>query len=115
MNDEIKWEICYYYVGDLNTHSYTVQTSGLFMWVFNSGLKYNKSGLNSLMKSPWLNSIMKRPQVCAVYYSDRIKYISSKNKFMASGSESIAVWIPLIVGLAPGLVYWIAITAIKKK
>ena len=34
---------------------------------------------------------------------------------MATGSESIAVWIPLIVGLAPGLVYWLAITAIKKK
>ena len=47
-------------------------------------------------------------------YSDRIKYIIFKNKFMA-GTESIAVWIPLMVGLAPGLVYWIAITAIKKK
>ena len=25
------------------------------------------------------------------------------------------VWIPLIVGLAPGLVYWLAITASKKR
>ena len=30
---------------------------------------------------------------------------------MAGYEASIAVWIPLIVGLAPGLVYWFAITA----
>jgi len=30
-------------------------------------------------------------------------------------SEAAAVYIPLIVGLAPGLVYWIAITAMKSK
>jgi hypothetical protein len=30
-------------------------------------------------------------------------------------SEAVAVYIPLIVGLAPGLVYWIAITAMKSK
>lgn len=30
-------------------------------------------------------------------------------------SEEIAVWIPLIVGLAPGLVYWFAITARKSR
>jgi len=30
-------------------------------------------------------------------------------------SEEIAVFIPLIVGLAPGLAYWLAITAKKSK
>jgi len=28
---------------------------------------------------------------------------------------SIAVWIPLIVGLAPGLVYWFVITGMRKR
>ncbi len=27
--------------------------------------------------------------------------------------EEMAVWIPLIVGLAPGLVYWFVITAMR--
>lgn len=34
---------------------------------------------------------------------------------MANEAAAIGVWIPLIVGLAPGLVYWIAITAMKSK
>jgi len=34
---------------------------------------------------------------------------------MASASEGWPVFIPLIVGLAPGLVYWIAITAMRKR
>ena len=34
---------------------------------------------------------------------------------MAGYEASIAVWIPLIVGLAPGLVYWIAITGCEKE
>ncbi len=33
----------------------------------------------------------------------------------AVAMESIAVWIPLMVGLAPGLVYWIYITGKKGK
>ncbi len=36
--------------------------------------------------------------------------------FLMTGPEAgWPVWIPLIVGLAPGLVYWIAITAMKKR
>ena len=35
--------------------------------------------------------------------------------FMAAAADGWPVWIPLIVGLAPGLVYWIAITAMKKR
>ena len=34
---------------------------------------------------------------------------------MATAADGWPVWIPLIVGLAPGLVYWIAITAMKKR
>jgi len=34
---------------------------------------------------------------------------------MASPADGWPVWIPLIVGLAPGLVYWFAITAMKKR
>ena len=34
---------------------------------------------------------------------------------MAGYEASIAVWIPLIVGLAPGLVYWFAITGMRKR
>ncbi len=34
---------------------------------------------------------------------------------MTSAADGWPVWIPLIVGLAPGLVYWIAITAMKKR
>ena len=36
--------------------------------------------------------------------------------FLMTGAiDGWPVWIPLIVGLAPGLVYWIAITASKKR
>jgi len=31
--------------------------------------------------------------------------------YMTSAADGWPVWIPLIVGLAPGLVYWLAITA----
>jgi hypothetical protein len=34
---------------------------------------------------------------------------------MASPADGWPVWIPLIVGLAPGLIYWIAITARKTR
>ncbi|EGG41069.1 Hypothetical protein Nlim_1875 [Candidatus Nitrosarchaeum limnium SFB1] len=34
---------------------------------------------------------------------------------MTSAADAWPVWIPLIVGLAPGLVYWMAITAMKKR
>jgi hypothetical protein len=34
---------------------------------------------------------------------------------LAYAGESIAVWIPLIVGLAPGLVYWFVITGMRKR
>lgn len=30
-------------------------------------------------------------------------------------AESIAVWIPMIVGLAPGLVYWFVITGKRNR
>lgn len=30
-------------------------------------------------------------------------------------ANAIGVWIPLIVGLAPGLVYWFVITGMKGK
>jgi len=33
---------------------------------------------------------------------------------MTSAADAWPVWIPLIVGLAPGLVYWLAITAKRK-
>jgi len=34
---------------------------------------------------------------------------------MTSASDAWPVWIPLIVGLVPGFVYWVAITAMKKR
>jgi len=34
---------------------------------------------------------------------------------MASPADGWPVWIPLIVGLTPGLIYWIAITARKTR
>ncbi len=34
---------------------------------------------------------------------------------MAGEIEAMGVWIPLIVGLTPGLVYWFVITAMKKR
>jgi hypothetical protein len=30
-------------------------------------------------------------------------------------TEAIAVWIPMIVGLAPGLVYWFVITGMRSR
>ena len=33
---------------------------------------------------------------------------------MATAADGWPVWIPLIVGSAPGLVYWIVITAKRK-
>jgi len=41
--------------------------------------------------------------------------ISTGKINMAGYEASIAVWIPLIVGLAPGLVYWFAITGMRKR
>ncbi len=41
--------------------------------------------------------------------------ISTAKINMAGYEASIAVWIPLIVGLAPGLVYWFAITGMRKR
>ena len=34
---------------------------------------------------------------------------------MSDVTDGWPVWIPLIVGLAPGLVYWLAITAKRSK
>jgi hypothetical protein len=34
---------------------------------------------------------------------------------LAYAAESIAVWIPLIVGLTPGLVYWFVITGMRNR
>ncbi|MBM2851724.1 MAG: hypothetical protein HW420_271 [Candidatus Nitrosotenuis sp.] len=33
----------------------------------------------------------------------------------AYASQAIGVWIPLIVGLTPGFIYWLVITAMKSK
>ena len=41
--------------------------------------------------------------------------ITSTEINMATAADGWPVWIPLIVGLAPGLVYWLAITAMKKR
>jgi len=41
--------------------------------------------------------------------------ISLKKTNMTSAADGWPVWIPLIVGLAPGLVYWLMITARKSK
>ncbi len=46
---------------------------------------------------------------------DGFKYDNFVDKHMANEAAAIGVWIPLIVGLAPGLVYWLAITAMKSK
>jgi len=35
--------------------------------------------------------------------------------FMTTAADGWPVWIPLIVGLTPGLIYWLAITAMKKR
>jgi len=40
--------------------------------------------------------------------------ISCGLKYMTTAADGWPVWIPLIVGLAPGLVYWIVITARRK-
>ena len=46
---------------------------------------------------------------------DGFKYDRIEQFLMATPADGWPVWIPLIVGLAPGLVYWIAITAMKKR
>jgi len=33
---------------------------------------------------------------------------------MATAADGWPVWIPLIVGLTPGLIYWLVITAKRK-
>jgi hypothetical protein len=44
-----------------------------------------------------------------------LNIITMEKTNMAGYEASIAVWVPLIVGLAPGLVYWIAITGMRKR
>jgi len=44
-----------------------------------------------------------------------LNMISKNDIFMATAADGWPVWIPLIVGLAPGLVYWIVITGMKKR
>ena len=44
-----------------------------------------------------------------------LNMILSTQSNMATAADGWPVWIPLIVGLAPGLVYWLAITAMKKR
>ncbi|MBI5147119.1 MAG: hypothetical protein HZA84_07895 [Thaumarchaeota archaeon] len=46
---------------------------------------------------------------------DGFKYDNLAGKHMAGPADAFGVWIPLTVGLVPGLVYWIAITAMKTK
>jgi len=41
--------------------------------------------------------------------------ISFGLNIMASAIDGWPVWIPLIVGLTPGLIYWLAITARRSK
>ncbi len=41
--------------------------------------------------------------------------ITLGEKNMATAADGWPVWIPLIVGLAPGLVYWIIITGMKRR
>ena len=66
-------------------------------------------------KSPSVHFIINR-SFANLVVRDGFKYDNLDEKHMA-GSEAaaIGVWIPLIVGLAPGLVYWLAITAMKSK
>ena len=45
----------------------------------------------------------------------KLKYIRLPAHTMSDVTDGWPVWIPLIVGLAPGLVYWLAITARKSK
>ncbi len=44
-----------------------------------------------------------------------LNMISKTDIFMATAADGWPVWIPPIVGLAPGLVYWIVITGMKKR
>lgn len=46
---------------------------------------------------------------------DGFKYDFSSTSSMSDVTDGWPVWIPLIVGLAPGLVYWLAITARRSK
>jgi len=41
--------------------------------------------------------------------------ISYRFNLMGSAVDGWPVWIPLIVGLAPGLVYWFVITGMRKR
>ena len=41
--------------------------------------------------------------------------ISKADIFMATAADGWPVWIPLIVGLAPGLVYWFVITGMRRR
>jgi len=41
--------------------------------------------------------------------------ISCREKNMATPADGWPVWIPLIVGLAPGLIYFMAIIAMKRR
>jgi len=41
--------------------------------------------------------------------------ISLGEKTMATAADGWPVWIPLIVGLAPGLVYWFVITGMRRR
>ena len=45
----------------------------------------------------------------------KLKYILSIIHTMSDVTDGWPVWIPLIVGLTPGLVYWLAITARRSK
>ena len=45
----------------------------------------------------------------------KLKYKQLPVHTMSDVSDGWPVWIPLIVGLAPGLVYWLAITARRSK
>jgi len=44
-----------------------------------------------------------------------LNMISKTEIFMVSAADGWPVWIPLIVGLAPGLIYFIIITGMKKR
>jgi len=43
-----------------------------------------------------------------------LNMIGKSWKNMTTAADGWPVWIPLIVGLAPGLIYWITITARRR-
>ncbi len=59
MNDEIKWEICYYYVGDLNTHKIDIPQD------FKASKKYP-------------NNYHERPIYCLEYVYKEVKWKAIK-------------------------------------